>query len=115
MGVGNTLIWAAERDGSLVVRDSTSSKTIERLVSGHDWERILCIEPVGSGPGGTVWCGTEAGPILVFDRNRKLQLQARQHSGGVHASAPRRRPAATALSSLAARIGVSTCGIWTAR
>lgn len=84
VGVGNTLIWAAERDGSLVVRDSTSGKTIERLVSGHDWERILCIEPVGSGPGGMVWCGTEAGPILVFDRNRKLQLQARQHSGGVH-------------------------------
>ena len=89
--VGNNMVWAAERDGSLVVRDSQTGKTIERLISGHDWERILCIEPVGHGPNGTVWCGTEAGPIIVFDRARKLLLEARQHSGCVHCicAAPR--------------------------
>ena len=78
------MVWAAERDGSLVVRDSQTGKTIERIISGHDWERILCIEPVGHGPNGTVWCGTEAGPIIVFDRARKLRLEARQHSGTRH-------------------------------
>ena len=79
--VGQT-VWAAERDGALVVRCAHSAKLLERACSGHDWEAILCLAPVGAR---AVWCGTDSGPILVFDRSsRTLLLEARQHAGCVH-------------------------------
>ena len=76
--VGST-VWAAERDGAIVVRDASSAKVIEKQLP-HGWETILCITTVGSS---AVWCGTSDGPILIFDRQRKLTHEARAHAGGV--------------------------------
>ena len=100
--VGST-VWAAERDGCIVVRSAESGKVVERILSGYDWDVVLCIAPVGAG---AVWCGTQAGPILIFDKHsRTLQLEARQHSGGVHCLCPAAATSsrATATASAAAR------------
>lgn len=73
-------VWTAERDGCLVVRCAATSKVLERVVP-HGWEAILCMTAVGT----KVWCGTESGPILLFDKaSRRLTSEARHHSGCVH-------------------------------
>ena len=78
-------VWTAERDGCLVVRCAQSGTMLERVVSGYEWDMILSLLPVAPN---AVWCGTEAGPIVVLDRyTRKPLFEARQHSGGVHALA----------------------------
>ncbi len=76
-----THVWAAERDGSIVVRCANSGKLIERI-QPHGWEMIWSITPIGPNH---VWCGTQAGPILVFDKStRKIRQELQKHAGGVH-------------------------------
>ena len=76
-----TQFWAAERGGYIVVRCAQSGKFIDRILP-HGWEQIWSITPVGPSH---VWCGTESGPILVFDKgSRKLVRELHKHAGGVH-------------------------------
>lgn len=77
-------VWAAERDGCIVVRCATSGKTIERI-QPHGWEMIWSIAAVGASH---VWCGTHSGPILVFDKqSRKYTSEMQKHKGGVNSIA----------------------------
>ena len=84
-----TTIWTAHKDGCIVIHDAQTGKQLERILSGQGagWEQILAIAPCN----GTVWCGSESGPVLLFDKvTRRIIYEARQHTGCVHciAAAP---------------------------
>ena len=50
-------VWAGERDGCLVVRDASTGTVVERILSGVDWEKILCLCQVDK----QIWAGSDRG------------------------------------------------------
>ena len=75
-----TAVWAAERDGCVVVREAASGSLVERILPNADWEKVLSLAVVDK----AIWAGTSNGPIVIFDRaSRKLVAEARHHTGGV--------------------------------
>ncbi|KAL1529579.1 hypothetical protein AB1Y20_000522 [Prymnesium parvum] len=76
-------VWAAERDGCVVVRDGQTAAVVERIMVGLH-HLVWCLAPVGK----CVWCGSETGPILMYDaKSYALRGEARGHSKGVHCMA----------------------------
>ena len=54
---------AADRDGSIVIRNSASGQELHSLKE-HKPSFVWCLTVVGN----TIWCGTETGPITVYNQ-----------------------------------------------
>ena len=81
-------VWAAERDGCVVVRDVKTAAAQHRIMVGLH-HLVWCLLPLRQ----QVWCGTERGGCLILDASsREVVAEARGHSGGVHCLAATERP-----------------------
>ena len=86
-----SIVWCAERDGCLVLRDARTAETMHRLLCAPQ-QLVWCVHAVGSGARAAVWAGTESGPILRYGASsRELLAELHRHAGGVHCLASSKR------------------------